>query len=469
MREKIKNVIDKWNNLPLIKGDWIFIVMVSTFLFWVVFYADLIIIYDHSLTFLDSLFHGDIANFYSNTLQKQSYGFGAVYYWVPYAIEGIWVLPIYVINKIFGIDVHSVGCFVWIKLGILLTLIATIILLGRMLKELDIPSEKCKFAQFMFLSSFIVQLPVIGVAQIDIIAIFLMLVGIREYVRNERITWKFLVIFSFTATIKSFALFVFLPLVFLKEKRILNVVWDIFVGLLGIFMCLIPYAGRADYKESTAVLNDVMIERLFATKLQAGNVDIPIFFALLVGLCIWCYTRKISGKKTYFVYAVWVALTVFVTFFIFVFAHPYWIVLIAPFVIIIITLNDMDRKLNMALELFISASVMYVYFGKFGVFLKEVNYDLMILPKFGITANGTGYLESSTWMVAHGLDQFYGQMFAIFAVCAIAFLIINRPNKLEEKRIGKSKDLIFDHGLVLVREIMLLVYILAYIYIGYVN
>jgi hypothetical protein len=296
-----------------------------------------------------------------------------------------------------------------------------------------------------------------------------MLAGIREYIKEERITWKFLLIFSFTATMKTFAIFVFLPLVFLKEKRILSVVWDLFVGFWGILLCVIPYAWREDYKQSTAILNDVMKERLFSTVFPAGNVDIPIFFALLVALCIWCYMQKVSTKESLAAYAVWISLAVFAAFFIFVFAHPYWIVLIAPFVTLIIAIHGKQRKINMILEPIISASCMFVYFGKFGVFMTETNWDLMIMPKLGLASNGTGYAQSSEWIVAHGLDAYFGAAFAVFAVCLIAFLIINHPKALAAAcGTDKKNALHFDHGMVYVRTAMLVCYILVYLYISYV-
>ena len=469
MKNFLKDKIKKINGRQIAWDDWAFWAAMALFLFFTVFYADLIIIYDHSLTFLDSLFHGDIANFYANTLEHPSYDFGAVYYWTPYAIEGIWCLPIYILTKLFVIDTHAVGCYIWIKLGIVLALALTVAMLTAILRDYHVDKIRIRFAQFFFCSSFLVVLPVVAVAQIDIIAIFFMLWGLRDYFKSDKITWKFLLIFSFASSLKTFALFVFLPLVFLKEKRILAAVWDVFVGLWWILACVIPYAWRADYKASTAILNDVMIERLFSTKLQAGNVDISIFWAILVAICIWAYTTKVEGKNERFAYASWTSLAVFAAFFIFVFSHPYWIVLIVPFLTMLIVANNEDRKVNMILEPLISAGCMFVYFGKFGVYLKEINMNLMVLAASGHPTNNTGYLESATWMIKHGLDKYYGQAFAVFAVCLVAFLIINKPKKVAMSWSKRGEQsFAFDHGMIYVRQLMLLVYILAYLYIGYI-
>lgn len=468
MKKKIHEAIEKYNNSPINKVDWGLLIIIGLFLYATVFYADLIIIHDHSITFLNSLFSGDIANFYANSMKKPSYDFGAVYYWTPYLIQGIWDLPIYILHKAIGFGTHGVKVYLWIKLGICLVLLLSTWLIRKILEDFEVDKIRCRFAQFMFLSSLLVMLPTVAIAQIDINAIFLMLLAIWDYSKKDKITWKFLLLFSFAASLKTFALFLFLPLVFLKEKRTLYVIWDIFVGLWGILICVIPYAWREDYKESTAILNDVMIVRLFGTQFPGGNLDIPIFTALVVAVCIWCYLQKVEGSRDTFVYANWIALFVFASFFVFVFAHPYWIVLIVPFMIMIITLNGEYRKVNMLLETILGVAIMFVYHTKFGVFMTETCIDLMVLPKFGLKVNESGYAQSSEWIVDHGFDFYAPAMYGVFAVCIIAFLVINRPSKLKAGwEADKDQPLRFDHGMIATRLVILLVYIYCLLYLAY--
>lgn len=461
-------LIKKINDAPIRKWEWVTLFVMLTFIFFTIFYEDLIIIYDHSLTFLDSLFTGDIANFYANTMAKPSYGFGAVYFWVPYLVEGIWSLPLYIMVKLSWIPQDCTGVYIWLKLGICLMLWATTWILGDILKRQGHTKEQVAFARFFFLSGLLVVMSTVAVAQIDIIVLFFILLGLREYAASEKVTWKFLLIFSFAATIKTFALFVFLPLVFLKEKRILNVVWNIFCGLIGVLLCVLPYGGREDYKESTAILNDVMIERLFKTVFPAGNVKIPIFIAVLIALCIWCYVQNVK-KEELQDFAMYIALFVFADFFIFVFVHPYWIVLLAPFLTYFVARNADGRKLNVILELILSVAAMFVYCTKFGVFITEKGVNHMILPLLGHPTNGTGYSQSSEWIVAHGLDFYVKPMFAVFAVCLIAFVIMNYPRRYADILAGKKEEgITFDHGMIYVRLLGVLGYIATYMYLGYI-
>ena len=470
--------INQINGQPINKLDWAILIVLSVFMFATMFYADLIIIYNHSLTFLDSLFSFDMANFYANSMAKPYMGFGAVYYWTVYLVIGLWNLPVWILQKLFGINVFSVKCMLWCRLEIIVFLFLTLWILEKLLKEFGYGKEKCRFAQFLFASSLLVLLPAVAISQIDIITVFLMLLGIYEYIRTDKITWKFLLIFSFTASLKIFALFVFIPLVLMREKRILYAVWDLLMGTVWIALCLLPYAGREDYIESTSVLNDVMVERMFTTTLPAGNVEIPAFLSILVAISIWAYMKKPKTKEACFYYVNWIALAVFADFFIFVFAHPYWIVLLAPYLILLLVMNTENGKLNLILEFFLQTSVTVFYWCTFGVYVTEDTFSYLVLKRFGFAPNRTGYQGLADLVTDKGLDNYVTVLFGIFAVCLLAFLLINRPEKKQEvsgKLLAEDwKDhvndrLVFDHGMIYLRLFMIVIYILACIYIAYIN
>lgn len=462
--------INKVNSCPICKWEWLVVIILGLYMFVALFYADLVIIYNHSLTFLDSLFGMDLANFYANTLAKRYDGFGAVYYWTVYAVVGAWNLPIWILNKLFGINVFSIKCLLWCRLEIIVFLILAVHMLQNILMDFGYTKEKYRFVQFMFVSSLWVILPTVGISQVDIIAVFLMLWGIREYLRTDKITWKFLLIFSFAASLKIFALFIFIPLVFLREKRILAVLWDMFVGCWFILASLIPYAWREDYVESTSILNNAMVERLFRTSFPGGNTDIPIFVVLLVGICIWAYMKKITEKNEYFVYVTWIAACVFAAFFTFVFSHPYWIILLAPYVVILVIINTPQMKVNIILEFIMSVSATIFYCASFGVYLTETNFSYLILPRLGYPTNASGYGSFKDAITAWGVSDYLPVVFAVFVACLVAFLVINRPDRLvaEVERAGEE-NLAFDHGMIFLRLLMIVVYVFMGLYIGYIN
>lgn len=465
IKEKYSKLIAQINDMPLGRLDWGLLAVMSVFIFFTMFYGDLKIIYHHSLTFLDTLFAFDLPNFYANTMENPCYGFGAVYYWIVYAVIGIWNFPVWIVTRLFSVDIYAVGCLLWSKMQIVLFFFLTLKMIEQILKEFGFGKEKYRFVQFLFASSLFVVLPVTAIAQIDIITVFFMLWGIWEYLKSEKITWKFLLIFSFAASLKIFALFVFIPLVLLKEKRILFVLFDLAAGLLCVALCLIPYAGRQDYVESTSILNDVMVERMFSTVFPAGNTDIPIFLAILVALSIFAYAVQLKRREDYFYYAMWLSLAVFGGFFVFVFAHPYWIVLLAPYLAIFIVLRGDNQKLNMILEFFISSCLSIYYCITFQVYMTQETFEHLILKK--IPRAGGAY--AGDFIARHELELYVPIFFMIFAVCLAAFLILNRPKKYMPFDCKKAvqRELKFDQGMIYLRLFGIFAFIVGCLYFSY--
>lgn len=470
--KKWKNRVGEWgrqiNNVPIGKVDWILFLTMAVFIFFTLFYEDLIIIYKHSLTFLDSAFHLDLGNFYANTLENHYNGVGAVYYWTVYFVIGIWNLPIWILTQIFDMNVFSVKCMLWCKLEIVFFLVLSVWMLGKILEEHGFCRNNVRLAQFLFVSALMTVMPTLATGQVDIITVFMMLWGIYEYVKTDKITWKFLLIFSFAASLKIFALFVFIPLVLLKEKRILAVIGDFMAGLLFIALSLVPYAWRTDYHESSDFLTDIMSQRLFSTSAPGGNSGIPIFAALLVAITIWAYVMEVKEKEDYLFYVNWIALAVFANFFITVFAHPYWIVLLEPYLVIAYIQNGKRRKVNLILEFFINAAISFYYVGSFGVYITENSFSYLVLSRIGFTVNGG--IDSAGKIIEKlgiNLPVFY----SIFAACMIAFLVINYPKYMpqtSEERQYARDDNKFDHGMIYLRLLLVLVFILANILVSYI-
>lgn len=467
-KARICRRVNQINGAPIGKLDWALLLIMAVFLYFALFYEDIIIIYKHSLTFLDSVFHMEPGNFYANTLENSYNGVGAVYYWTVYFVIGVWNLPIWILRQLFGINAFSVKCMLWCKLEIVFFLVLSVWMIGKILEDFGFCKKNIQLARFLFVSALITVIPTLATAQVDIITVFLMLCGIREYMKTDGITWKFVLIFSFAASLKIFALFVFIPLVFLKEKRILPALLNLIAGLLFIVLSLAPYGWRSDYHESSDFLTEIMSARLFETVVPGGNSEIPIFTAILVAISIWAYVKTVERKEDYFYYANWIALAVFADFFIFVYAHPYWIVLLAPYLIMAYMQNQKRRKVNLILELCINAAVTVYYVGEFQVNVTDASFRDLVLARIGFAPNG-GVMTGGQWMAEKGIGL--PVIFGIFAVCLAAFTVLNfpkyMPQTMEEEQSARQ-DNRFDHGLVYLRLALILLFILASIYVAYV-
>lgn len=85
-------------------------------------------------------------------------------------------------------------------------------------------------AILLFVSNILVVLPVFHIAQTDVIYLFFMLKGTKAYIKDD--TKGFVLWYAIANSIKFIPLFVFIPLVLFKEKRILECVRSIVLGCI---------------------------------------------------------------------------------------------------------------------------------------------------------------------------------------------------------------------------------------------
>lgn len=244
------------------------------------------------------------------------------------------------------------------------------------------------------------------------------------------------------------------------------------MGMVFILLCLLPYAGRADYIEATSILNDMMVEHMLLKTFPAGNVEIPAFLTLLVAISIWAYVKKVETREQYFYYTNWIALAVFAAFFIFVPAHPYWIVLLVPYVTMLLLSNAGQMKINLILEFFMGTAVSIFYCATFGVYMTKETFTYLILPRLGMKPNDTGYTGLGDWVTQKELNEYMPILFAIFVVCLIAFLILNGPWKQDisvKWKTEAAEKLEFDHGMIYLRLVCVFAFIAGCIYFSYIN
>jgi uncharacterized membrane protein len=90
-------------------------------------------------------------------------------------------------------------------------------------------STKAKWLSAIFASSPIAVFAVFIFGQYDIIGIFFTMLGFYYYVKDNRL--RFSLFFSLAISVKYFALIPFLPLLLLKEKRILPLLKYILISL----------------------------------------------------------------------------------------------------------------------------------------------------------------------------------------------------------------------------------------------
>lgn len=442
--------------------DWAILAVLGIFIYFTMLFDDLIITYSHGLCFWDSLFSGELENFYSYVETNSWGGWTAYYYISLYIVFAVWNLPVWIVSKIVPIDVYSTACLLWAKGMNLFFIVLICILIRRILEDFEIENNKQRAYLFLFLSSLNLILPSLAMAQYDIICCFFSLWGFYEYCKSPKISYKCLLIFAIAITMKIYALFIVIPLILLKEKRLLYICKNLFIVIVGLVLCVWPYRDVFASGNAQSGFNSGWRDRLFSVTLSGGNSVIPCFVVLYCLICIYAYYKTCKNKNEECINANWIALSVLFCIFTFVYCHPQWIVLLTPFLTIMIALNGI--KINYFLDLFlnIGISVYYCYYFNW-VYGTELAFKYLIFNDMRIPYNEK-YHNMAEMVDAHGFTVYMSSFFGIFVACAIALLIINKPNK---EYVRTSYEI--EANYLRLRLLPIFIYIVGTVLIAYVR
>lgn len=443
--------------MKLRKSDFILLGAILFLFFIFDCYADIVTTYLNSIGCIEAIAHGRFFSFYEYAKEFVTAYKGSplpiVYPFLIYFIFALWNLPIWILHQITGVSYLYPLCLLWCKGLLLLFSAGSVRMLGQILKNQGYASREIRLADFLFASSLFFVLPVFAVAQYDIISVFFILWGLKCYLDEDRISLKTIGVFSIAVTLKYFALFLFVPLVLMREKRVFACLADIGVSLLPAVLGGLLFPNHGGEVETFYTM---MTETLLGKTLPGGNTEIPVFIALWLGLAVWAYFIRPDSRDAYFQYAVWAGAAAYLGFFCFVDINPYWVVLAAPFLVLLILQNQKNSKINLILEFFLCLCASLVYIVKFDwVYLYNTNMHYLLFELFKVPA----YEErkfSQYWNALVG-EEWLPVLFAVFVVCSIAMLIINYPKKKEVS--NQEGKLQVDHGMLYLRLAVLALYI----------
>lgn len=429
LKKKKEQMVELWRKTESPRIVDVFLLGVLLLVTMLCFlYGDVLVTIEHSFNFLDCLFSGKVLDFYQVAIEQGSYGHPAVYEVPIYVVFALWNLPVYILNKIIKIDyVSSYAYLLWAKsMMVFFTVFAAKIVMD-IAEEFGASENRKKWAGFFFLSSVIVIVPALMIVQYDIVAVFFMLLGIKAYIRNNR--KGFILWFMLANTMKLFGVFIFVPLILLTEKRIFPVLKEMVLGLGGILLCKILYGRDVAYIASTKAFSGTMLERLQSTGFQWQYEQklLPLFIVLMVGVCIFAYWKKedLEEKRKY--WAIYLPLLVFLGFICLVPFNPYWMILVAPYMVLTIIINPKYQKINILLDsavgflmVWISVIINYPVFGK--PMLSD-----MLLGKFVSMDYPTKYFYVSQIFEKYGFEQYFNLAGGVLCACAVGMLVINYP------------------------------------------
>ena len=442
--EKFKKIFHKPKNKLIV--SWSILISIIIILFFCFIYSDILITTKHSINLLQTIYSGHPLGFYSS-----NYGLVvdkflpiatmACYELPIFIIFAIWNIPLWIAQNFYHVQItESLICLIWLKSILLVFLVSCALVIKKICVEIQISKKYIPWVVFAFVSSPLLIMPIFIMNQYDIIELFFILLGLLVYIKGK-FKW-FVFWFAIAILIKLFALFIFIPLVLLMNKKSAKIIKYICIGLLPLLITKLISYQMPMYKESMASFSDEMLTKIFAQGINVNFGSASLFCIALVAVAIYCYKKNIRSKEELYKFSIYIPLLIFSCFFMFVDFHPYWIVLVTPFIAITLFQNIKNCKITILLDILSSTAIIiasvFTYYWCYGPLLIE----RMILPKllgssYDITHK---YPYVSDLLESFGIQKYLPFLLAIYVTCIVAILIINFPRNMKDKDDSINSD-----------------------------
>jgi hypothetical protein len=413
----IDNLFEK-NKSQLVQ--WGLILISILFCFMTMLYKDNLTNANSGYYYINSIFSGNFIDYY-NTMEW-SYGI------VIYTIYAIWSIPVWIVNHILGTDnLMRIPILLWYKLLLAVFAVWSVYLIGKIAECFY--EDKKEEIQLQYAASALFIFPIFAIAQCDIMGLCFVLLGINAYLREQN--KKFIIYFAIAVTMKYFALFVFIPLVLYRYRRLNKLVGVLAAGAVFIIISIVmiknSYAGGVTSADDTyyvnrhiMALNDVNIQIG-----ENGTIGLLGFFYML--LCVIAYIAPNSEKKQRIHYSLWLAFAGYMCFFLFYNCNIYWYVLIAPFLILISYIYPEKCKVSLVLELIFTTTVLLrSVYTRDWVFMGSETFSYILLRNYGAAPTGN-LIQANLNVIMPALESYLPIIQGVTYASAVMLLIINFP------------------------------------------
>jgi len=424
---------------------WVIIIAVTlacTAIFHYYDYADTL---DNAIMLGESILDGKFTEYYTHAAENAAPQtiYTANYNVFLYGIFLIWNLPTFFLHRANGFDyMNSAKALVWCKLLIVLSVVAVCIALYKIL---SLYVEKKKFRNLgllLFFASTCTVVPAFVVGQYDSFSLFFMLLGIYYYLKgNERL---FILFFAIAMPLKYFALFIFIPLLLLKEKNILFIFIKTVPLFVIQFVCGLPFGNDEWYDIAMGLQNRDALSLITGSTVTIAGFSFNLFIIAFLVIAILCYVKKHSKEDGVYL-PLYVSFATMSAFTVLTALRSYWIILLVPFAVLVLFFNRSHLRANVLL--FTVSTVCYSVYAvmthwiynmpDFAFFLALPR--VMELPDRATLKYGA----VSEFFAYHDLQKYSGLIYSVFAAGIILLLIINFP-KITSVKAWETEELKFE-------------------------
>jgi hypothetical protein len=419
------------------KAMWAVLITFCVLFFVSYTYNDILITTRHSINLWNAILEGKFFSFYTYNVHVTSGNLiytvpqNAIYSFPMYLVFALWNFPLWVMEKLFHADVmNSLIYILWAKTMLLFFLGLSVMIIRKICTKLDFSNQSADACIFFYLSSAFVFSTLFVMSQYDIIGLTFILMGFLMYLNRDM--KRFVLWFSIAVAFKFFALFAFIPLVLLYEKRISRIL-AYGIGSIGVtFISGLLFIG--DLASREASLFTLKSLNLFLTQIQPialGNTT--YFLVAIMLLFIFCFNHQTKTDDELERFSVYTVFVSFAILFAFTKSNPYWLILIVPFMTLMIFQNISKFKVNLLLEIMVSISCVFsqmiVFHWCFGI---QMLQPMLLAKLFGDPATfakvyGVEALVRSRGFYSLFMDRALPVLLAAFVAGLISMIVINFP------------------------------------------
>lgn len=433
---KVKGIIRKFDfsdsmKSYMLKGrksyaEWIILFCILAVSATVFLYMDILNTFDNSILFMKSIFSGNFLNFYDYTVQNAQTNYAANYEVLIYFIYGIWNLPVLLLSEVFGIDyLSSPWCCMWCKLlGVICSVLIGYVTY-KILRYTGVNKEYSMLGFFLVMSSMALFMVAFIIAQVDEAGLLLIMLGFYYYLQGKN--KKFILCFILAMPLKSFAIFIMIPLIALREKRFLFVIGKTALGVSLMVFFKLLFKGDAAYNFALSSQSQAATEQILKGTLNLGT-SIVMFIAVYIAVCVFCFLHKVKEEDK-FSAPIYISFLVWAAFFCTVPINTYWIIFLAPFSVLAVISSGKYMKVTVLLETLWGIGFSLYAGFKNNVLSEKGLVTRLFLPKFVDVPSRSQlkYGSLKNFAEALSLDRYIVVLNTVFVVCLIILLILTNP------------------------------------------
>jgi len=199
-----------------------------------VYYSDISSITRISSSFSDLFFEGRAWHFYEESMSvavaEGDTSMLPFYSLTVYLTLAVLMLPLKIISLIAGTALPETIEITWVNYLIAFCAVLCYFRLEKILRAMGSGEKQARALSVYFLTTSFVLMGSVGFGQVDIFGLYLFLIAVHKYIKKDM--KGFCLWFSLSFCFKGFAIFAFIPMILIIEKKPLKILKLMIFGLL---------------------------------------------------------------------------------------------------------------------------------------------------------------------------------------------------------------------------------------------